>query len=281
MGIAGYASNRDGQTQAPGLSQIPGALAARQLTPLSELCYNNSGSVAAFIAIAGTACEVCRARGDMNCPNCGQPLLTGTRLCSHCGAEISGEQEHSPGPDLGTILDAEPAPYLLITAGPARGQVFELRGEVSLGRSRINSIALSDGKVSRNHAKLDPVRNTYILTDLGSANGTFVNGVRVTQPVRLRDGDSLQVGDTQLIFHASPAAYSPEAGRAASYPAPRPGPTARPSPVPSSYAEPTGGGSKLPTWVWVGCAVLIVLASLLVVVALTTGILIGQGLGGG
>ena len=64
-----------------------------------------------------------------------------------------------------------------------------MRGEANLGRSRANAIVLSDGKVSRNHARLDPVRSTYILTDLGSANGTFVNGVRITQPVRLRDAD--------------------------------------------------------------------------------------------
>ena len=123
----------------------------------------------------------------MNCPNCGQAVLTGTRYCSNCGAEIPGEEDRPPVPDTGTILEQEPASYLLVTAGPGRGHTYELRGEVHLGRSRANAIALTDGKVSRNHARLDPVRSTYILTDLGSANGTFVNGVRITQPVRLRD----------------------------------------------------------------------------------------------
>jgi hypothetical protein len=218
----------------------------------------------------------------MNCATCGQAVLTGTRFCGNCGTEIaSEEEEHPPVPDTGTILDREPVPYLLITAGPGRGQTFELRGEVRIGRSRTNAISLTDGKVSRNHAKLDPVRTTYILTDLGSANGTFVNGVRITQPVRLRDGDLLQVGDTQLVFHTLPSPHSPQAEHAAGYPPPSPIPAAGPSPDPSSFPLPVNKEGKLPSWAWIGCAVLILVISLLAIVALTTGILIGQGLGGG
>jgi hypothetical protein len=113
----------------------------------------------------------------MNCPSCGQAALTGTRYCGNCGSELPIEEDHSSVPDSRTVLETEPVPYLLITAGSGRGQTFELRGEANLGRSRTNAITLSDGKISRNHARLDPVRSTYILTDLGSANGTFVNGV--------------------------------------------------------------------------------------------------------
>jgi hypothetical protein len=217
----------------------------------------------------------------MNCPICGEEVSPGTRFCGNCGAEILREEDRPPVPDTGTILDSEPVPYLLITAGPGRGQAFELRGEVHLGRSRTNAIALTDGKVSRNHARFDPVRSTYILTDLGSANGTFVNGVRITQPVRLRDGDLLQVGDTQLVFHTQPPPHPPRADYAADFSPPPPVPMTGPRPVPGSFPMPVSGAGKLPTWVWVGCAVLIALTILLVIVALTTGILIGQGLGGG
>ncbi|GAB4549594.1 MAG: hypothetical protein Kow0063_44430 [Anaerolineae bacterium] len=228
----------------------------------------------------------------MNCPTCGQPAAAGTRFCDNCGAELAEEeerpfsipdvQEERPPsiPDVHTVLDSGPLPYLLITAGPGRGQTFELRGEVHLGRSRTNAIALSDGKVSRNHARLDPVRNTYILTDLGSANGTFVNGVRITQPVRLRDGDSLQVGDTQFVFHTRPTLNPPQIDRAKGY--------SPPTPVPSPVARHTadnplfsrGRLESLPIWAWVGCAVLVIML-LSVLVALTVGILIGQGLMGG
>ena len=215
----------------------------------------------------------------MNCPNCGQAVLTGTRYCSNCGTEITGEEDRPLVPDTGTILDKEPVPYLLVTAGPGRGQTYELRGEVRLGRSRANAISLTDGKVSRNHARLDPVRSTYILTDLGSANGTFVNGVRITQPVRLRDGDLLQIGDTQLVFHTRPSSQFPQTDHPAGFPLPSPIPAAGPS---SASLPPTvSTRTRLPTWAWVGCAVLIIVVGLLVIAALTTGILIGQGLVGG
>jgi len=215
----------------------------------------------------------------MNCPSCDQVVPVGTQLCANCGARVGEDEDLPPSREVGTIVDAEPAPYLVITAGLGRGQAFDLRGEVRLGRGRPNAIGLTDSKVSRNHARLDPIRNTYILTDLGSANGTFVNGVRITQPVRLRDGDLIHVGDTQLVFHARHSARSPQVDDLASYPAPPPVSTAAPSPAPGNFPLPVADGRKLPTWVWVGCAVLVLVVSLLVIVALTTGILIGQGLG--
>lgn len=217
----------------------------------------------------------------MNCPTCNQEVPDGAPLCTNCGAKINNDQEQSASRDVGTLVDIEPAPYLVITAGPGRGQAFDLRGEVRLGRNRTNAIALSDGKVSRNHARLDPIRNTYILTDLGSANGTFVNGVRITQPVRLRDGDLIHVGDVQLVFHAQASSRSPQAGYSGGPPPPSISPTVDPSPAPAQFPPAFINQGKLPTWVWFGCATLLVVMSLLAILALTTGILIGQGLGGG
>jgi len=180
----------------------------------------------------------------------------------------------------GTIVDTGPTPCLIIAAGPGRGQTFDLRGQVRLGRSRDNAIVLSDGKVSRHHAQLDPVRDTYILADLGSANGTYVNGVRITQPVRLRDGDLINLGDTQLLFHAGLSAPSLKVGRVAIPPEPSPVPAASPSPPPRSLSVPSVESSKLPVWIWLGCGALIAIVILLTIAALVTGILIGQGLGG-
>ncbi len=216
----------------------------------------------------------------IDCPTCGQAVPTGCRFCGNCGTELSGEADHHPAPNGGTVLDSEPLPYLLITTGPGRGQTFELRGEVQVGRSRTNSVVLTDGKVSRDHARLDPVRDTFILTDLGSANGTFVNGVRITQPVRLRDGDLLQIGDTQLVFHTQLSPHPLQANHAADYHPPSPIPAIAPSPAPSGAPQRAYQGGKLPTWAWVACAVVIIVIGLLMIVALTTGILIGQGLGG-
>jgi hypothetical protein len=216
----------------------------------------------------------------MNCPACGQAVLIGTSLCGNCGSVITGDEDQPPVPENHTVLDAAPMPYLLITAGSGRGQTFELRGEVHLGRSRTNAVSLADGKVSRNHARLDPIRSTYILTDLGSANGTFVNGVRITQPVRLRDGDLLQAGDTQLVFHSQPAGNPPQFARAAGYSPASAAPLPDPNPAPSNLSLPLAKTVRPPTWAWVGCVALLILV-LLIAVTLATGILIGQELGGG
>jgi hypothetical protein len=151
---------------------------------------------------------------------------------------------------------------------------------VHLGRSRTNAVFLADGKVSRNHARLDPVRTTYIITDLGSANGTFVKGVRITQPVRLQDGDWFQVGDTQLVFHTRPAIHAQQVDHVVNYPLPSPVLVADSRPAPANLPLSFGGRGRLPVWMWIGCAVLIIII-LLTIVALTTGILIGQGLGVG
>jgi hypothetical protein len=217
----------------------------------------------------------------MNCPTCGQVVPVGTRFCAHCGTEVTAEGGRALAPDTGTVVDTGPVPYLVVTAGPAQGQIFELRGEAHLGRHRSNAIVLSDGKVSRNHARLDPIHGTYILTDLGSANGTFVNGVRIKQPVRLRDRDLILVGETQLLFHTGlsprPGERSPQAGYPSTSPPAPPVSTARIEAEPASLAP---WQAALPSWAWIGCAALIIVILLLIIVALATGILIGQGLGG-
>jgi hypothetical protein len=216
----------------------------------------------------------------MNCPTCGQVVPVGTRFCAHCGTEVTAEGGHGLAPDTGTVLETGPVPYLVVTAGPAQGQIFELRGEAHLGRHRSNAIILSDGKVSRNHARLDPIHGTYILTDLGSANGTFVNGVRIKQPVRLRDSDSILVGETQLLFHTglSPrfGERSPQADYPSASPPAPPAPRASPGAKPASLAP---WSTTLPSWAWIGCITLVAVILLLIIVALATGILIGQGLG--
>jgi hypothetical protein len=217
----------------------------------------------------------------MNCPTCGQVVPVGTRFCAHCGTEVTAEEVRALAPDTGTVVDTGPVPYLVVTAGPAQGQIFELRGEAHLGRHRSNAIVLSDGKVSRSHARLDPIHATYILTDLGSANGTFINGVRIKQPVRLRDSDLILVGETQLLFHTGlsprPGERSPQVDYPSASPPAPPVATARIGAEPASLAP---WQAALPSWAWIGCAAVVIVILLLIIVALATGILIGQGLGG-
>jgi pSer/pThr/pTyr-binding forkhead associated (FHA) protein/subtilisin family serine protease len=76
---------------------------------------------------------------------------------------------------------------------------FPLAAGVTLGRSRDNDVHLTDGRASRRHARIDVEQGVYVISDLGSANGTFVNGERI-QRQALRSGDEIRIGDSRLFF---------------------------------------------------------------------------------
>ena len=91
-------------------------------------------------------------------------------------------------------------PHLLVLAGPLKGQTFELSdGELTLGREDSNSLCLKDPRVSRRHAIIESRGQPYTLVDLDSSNGTFVNGLPVTQH-SLEHGDQIEIGGTLLLF---------------------------------------------------------------------------------
>jgi pSer/pThr/pTyr-binding forkhead associated (FHA) protein len=72
---------------------------------------------------------------------------------------------------------------------------------VAIGRHEGNDIVLgSDDRASRLHAVLDRVGGGWCLTDLGSSNGTFVNGARITAGRALRQGDQVLIGTTRLVY---------------------------------------------------------------------------------
>ena len=73
---------------------------------------------------------------------------------------------------------------------------------VSLGRLPDCDITLNDANVSRRHAEIRPYNEGFVLLDLGSTNGSKVNGVRISQQ-ELADGDELTFGSIRLIFEAS------------------------------------------------------------------------------
>jgi hypothetical protein len=71
----------------------------------------------------------------------------------------------------------------------------------TIGRAVDNDIVITSRRVSREHTRVQRQGRHVMLIDLGSTNGTFLNGERVLAPVRLRDGDSVSIGDVILIFH--------------------------------------------------------------------------------
>ena len=103
------------------------------------------------------------------------------------------------------------APVQVRTAwleGP--GVRFEIRGAVcGIGRDPTLPIALQDPGASHLHAQITAHGETLFLRDLGSRNGTWVNGQQVTVPHLLRDGDKLHIGTSDLVFRTSDASLPP------------------------------------------------------------------------
>lgn len=77
------------------------------------------------------------------------------------------------------------------------------RDRVTVGKSDDNDVVLDDATVSRLHAVLEQFPAGWCVTDLGSANGTFLNGERIWAQQRLRHGDEVRVGRTRLLFRNS------------------------------------------------------------------------------
>ena len=89
-------------------------------------------------------------------------------------------------------------PYL----SEGTGQRHVLAGQsVSIGRAAENGIVITGQRVSREHARVRRDGRHVWLEDLGSTNGTFLNGERVLAPAELRDGDQVAIGASVLTFH--------------------------------------------------------------------------------
>ena len=94
---------------------------------------------------------------------------------------------------------------LRVIEGPDAGTVVDLAGPVVIGRDRGCALRLSDDQISRQHARITPEDGGTLLEDLGSTNGTFVDGALVTAPLRLSPGSRVRVGET-VIEHVVPLA---------------------------------------------------------------------------
>ncbi len=84
---------------------------------------------------------------------------------------------------------------------PARGERFVLSSPiVTIGRNPVNELQIQDNYASGAHTRLTVQDGIFYVEDLGSSNGTFVNGQRIHEPLVLRHGDRIEVGDTVFRF---------------------------------------------------------------------------------
>ena len=137
---------------------------------------------------------------------------------------------------------------LRVDSGPNAGQIFTLDSAgATIGRQDGNTIVLDDGRLSRQHARIDPGPGGLTLTDLGSANGTRLNGRRVSGTQSLRPGDQLQLGETTIVVEGGVTA-TPNGNATA----PVPPTAAATTPLPPRRGETTprlileGGGRVFP-----------------------------------
>jgi serine/threonine protein kinase len=134
------------------------------------------------------------------CFRCGAANNPQSRYCTRCGYDLSGARARHDRYVLpnGRKLLAR----ITFRNGPLAGMGFMLhQDETTLGRTAGDDIVIQDGTVSRNgHAKLIFHQGVWFVEDLNSSNGTFLNNERVAQPVPLRSGDELRLGDVVLAF---------------------------------------------------------------------------------
>jgi hypothetical protein len=97
-----------------------------------------------------------------------------------------------------------PLYQFVMRSGPTPGATFSLEGDqLTIGRDSASGIAINDAEISRKHARLTFQGGKYVIEDLGSTNGTFVNGQRLASPVVLKSGDVVSLGEQiVLMFEA-------------------------------------------------------------------------------
>jgi hypothetical protein len=94
--------------------------------------------------------------------------------------------------------------YLQVQKGPLAGQQIVLfEGTASLGRGSKADIELPDPSVSRRHAEISVEGEDIRIQDMGSTNGTWVNGKQITTWRQLRAGDEIRLGDLLLVLHVA------------------------------------------------------------------------------
>ena len=98
--------------------------------------------------------------------------------------------------------------FLMISTGPAAGTVFPvIQRSLLVGRSLGADVRVDEQAISSEHARLEQTDAGFILLDLGSTNGTYVNGQRVVHAAQLAGGDMIQMGSTTFTFVTRDRAY--------------------------------------------------------------------------
>jgi pSer/pThr/pTyr-binding forkhead associated (FHA) protein len=91
--------------------------------------------------------------------------------------------------------------YLVVTFGGKETQRRKLDGPVTIGRSLDVELAVEDAAISRQHCRIDPQGDHWVVSDLKSRNGTKVNNHTIDRYI-LNEGDVISIGHTRIVYHA-------------------------------------------------------------------------------
>ncbi len=124
------------------------------------------------------------------------PLATEPVVATEAGSS----RERPTGPVF--ELSQNIAPVLIVTSSPSLASElkFPLEAGMTLGRSRSSGIPVSDQFASHMHARVFPKGHFYFIEDLGSTNGTFVNGRRIDDQTQLKVHDEIRLGETVFRY---------------------------------------------------------------------------------
>lgn len=118
------------------------------------------------------------------------------------GRGFSEETNATPLVRLTGDVQGPKRPCLVVIAGAHLGEIFPVEGEIVIGRDLESNLRLAEDEgVSRRHARVTPVADGALLADLGSQNGTFVDGERVQERV-LNEGMKIRIGQTTVLKFA-------------------------------------------------------------------------------
>lgn len=131
----------------------------------------------------------------------------------------------------------------VMRSGPTPGATFALEGDqLTIGRDSSSGVAINDAEISRKHARLTFQGGKYVIEDLGSTNGTFVNGQRLVSAVVLKSGDVVSFGEQIVLMYEAlstdPGETMISARKNPARPAPAPAPMPSPTPIPAPAPAP-------------------------------------------
>ncbi len=111
------------------------------------------------------------------------------------------------------VLADQTTPRLIVRESGATRDVTLGQAPTVIGRGAACQVVLASQKASRRHAEVRQENGNYVLVDMGSTNGTLVNGQRITAPHTLKDGDLIAIGQAQIVFRAGAPPAPPPARR--------------------------------------------------------------------